>query len=53
MQLSERPIDHGKESNFPNRSHSIRFHYIDTPTARQAVAKHAAEVVLDQQGRDP
>ena len=31
----------------------LRPHYIDTPTARQAVAKHAAEVeVLDQQVRE-
>ena len=44
------PWDHGKESNFPTDRIQLRPHYIDTPTARQAVAKHAAEVeVLDQQ----
>ena len=44
------PWDHGEESNFPVDEMQLRPHYIDTPTARQAVAKHAAEVeVLDQQ----
>ena len=47
------PWDHGKESNFPTDRIQLRPHYIDTPTARQAVAKHAAEVeVLDQQVRE-
>lgn len=47
------PWDHGKESNYPLEKVSLRPHYIDTPTARQAVAKHAAEVeVLDQQVRE-
>ena len=44
------PWDHGKESNYPVGKVNLRPHYIDTPAARQAVAKHAAEVeVLDQQ----
>jgi N-sulfoglucosamine sulfohydrolase len=44
------PWDHGKESNFPTDQIQLRPHYVDTPAARQAVAKHAAEVeVLDQQ----
>ena len=47
------PWDHGKESNFPTDRIQLRPHYIDTPSARQAVAKHAAEVeVLDQQVRE-
>ena len=47
------PWDHGKESNFPTEKVQLRPHYVDTPTARQAVAKHAAEVeVLDQQVRE-
>ncbi len=47
------PWDHGEESNFPVDEIQLRPHYIDTPTARQAVAKHAAEVeVLDQQVRE-
>jgi uncharacterized sulfatase len=47
------PWDHGKESNFPTDQIQLRPHYIDTPAARQAVAKHAAEVeVLDQQVRE-
>lgn len=47
------PWDHGKESNYPVGKVNLRPHYIDTPTARQAVAKHAAEVeVLDQQVRE-
>jgi uncharacterized sulfatase len=47
------PWDHGKETNFPTDRIQLRPHYIDTPTARQAVAKHAAEVeVLDQQVRE-
>ena len=47
------PWDHGKESNYPVGKVNLRPHYIDTPAARQAVAKHAAEVeVLDQQVRE-
>lgn len=47
------PWDHGEEANFPTEGINLRPHYIDTPTARQAVAKHAAEVeVLDQQVRE-
>jgi len=47
------PWEHGKESNFPTDQIQLRPHYIDTPAARQAVAKHAAEVeVLDQQVRE-
>ena len=47
------PWDHGKESNYPLEKVNLRPHYIDTPAARQAVAKHAAEVeVLDQQVRE-
>jgi uncharacterized sulfatase len=47
------PWDHGKESNFPLGKVELRPHYVDTPGARQAVAKHAAEVeVLDQQVRE-
>ena len=47
------PWDHGKESNYPLEQVNLRPHYIDTPAARQAVAKHAAEVeVLDQQVRE-
>ena len=44
------PWDHGEESRFPVSDINLRPHYIDSPAARQAVAKHAAEVeVLDQQ----
>ena len=44
------PWDHGQESNFPDESINLRPHYIDSPSTRQAVAKHSAEVeVLDQQ----
>ena len=47
------PWDHGKESNFPSDKIQLRPHYVDTPAARQAMAKHAAEVeVLDQQVRE-
>jgi len=47
------PWDHGKESHFPTDQIQLRPHYVDTPVARQAVAKHAAEVeVLDQQVRE-
>ena len=47
------PWDHGDESLFPVDEVHLRPHYIDTPTARQAVAKHAAEVaVLDQQVKE-
>ena len=47
------PWDHGRESNFPTAQIELRPHYIDTPSARLAVAKHAAEVeVLDQQVRE-
>ena len=47
------PWDHGNESNYPVEKVNLRPHYIDTPAARQAVAKHAAEVeVLDQQVRE-
>ena len=47
------PWDHGKESNFPAGNIRVRPHYLDTPTARQAMAKHAAEVeVLDRQVRE-
>jgi uncharacterized sulfatase len=47
------PWDHGKEANFPLADIQLRPHYIDSPAARQAVAKHAAEVeVLDQQVRE-
>ena len=47
------PWDHGKESHFPADQIQLRPHYVDTPAARQAVAKHAAEVeVLDQQVRE-
>jgi N-sulfoglucosamine sulfohydrolase len=47
------PWDHGKESNYPLEKVNLRPHYIDTPAARKAVAKHAAEVeVLDQQVRE-
>ena len=47
------PWDHGKKSNYPLEKVNLRPHYIDTPAARQAVAKHAAEVeVLDQQVRE-
>ncbi len=47
------PWDHGKESNYPLEKVKLRPHYIDTPAARQAVAKHAAEVeVLDKQVRE-
>ena len=47
------PWDHGDETNFPVDEINLRPHYIDTPAARQAVAKHAAEVeVLDQQVRE-
>lgn len=47
------PWDHGKESNYPLEKVNLRPHYVDTPTARQAVAKHAAEVeVLDRQVRE-
>ena len=47
------PWDHGKESNYPLEKVNLRPHYVDTPAARQAVAKHAAEVeVLDQQVRE-
>ncbi len=44
------PWDHGDETNFSISGGSLRPHYIDSPSARKAVAKHAAEVeVLDQQ----
>jgi len=47
------PWDHGKESNFPTDQIQLRPHYVDTPAARKAVAKHAAEVeVLDRQVRE-
>jgi N-sulfoglucosamine sulfohydrolase len=47
------PWDHGKESNFPLKKIELRPHYVDTPGARQAAAKHAAEVeVLDRQVRE-
>ena len=47
------PWDHGKESNFPINEIELRPHYVDTPGARQAVAKHAAEVeVLDRQVKE-
>lgn len=47
------PWDHGEESNIPPDTINLRPHYVDTPSARQAVAKHAAEVeVLDQQVRE-
>ena len=47
------PWDHGKESNFPINKIKLRPHYVDTPGARQAVAKHAAEVeVLDRQVKE-
>jgi len=47
------PWDHGKESNFPTDKLKLPPHYIDTPAARQAIAKHAAEVeVLDRQVGD-
>ena len=47
------PWDHGKESNFPINEIKLRPHYVDTPGARQAVAKHAAEVeVLDRQVKE-
>ena len=47
------PWDHGRESNFPTDQIELRPHYVDTPSARLAVAKHAAEVeVLDQQVRE-
>lgn len=47
------PWDHGDEANFPVERIALRPHYVDTPAARQAVAKHAAEVeVLDQQVRE-
>ena len=47
------PWDHGMETNFPDKEINLRPHYIDTPAARQAVAKHAAEVeILDQQIRE-
>lgn len=47
------PWDHGDETNFPVDEINLRPHYIDTPAARQAMAKHAAEVeVLDQQVRE-
>ena len=47
------PWDHGKESNFQTSQIQLRPHYVDTPAARQAVAKHAAEVeVLDRQVRE-
>ncbi len=44
------PWDHGEESHFPVESLQLPAHYVDSSAARQAVAKHAAEVeVLDQQ----
>jgi N-sulfoglucosamine sulfohydrolase len=44
------PWDHGNAANYPLADISLRPHYIDTPAARQSVARHAAEVeVLDQQ----
>jgi len=44
------PWDHGGEALFPTENLKLRPHYVDTPTTRQAMAKHAAEVeVLDQQ----
>lgn len=47
------PWDHGEETNFPVDAINLRPHYVDTPAARQAMAKHAAEVeVLDQQVRE-
>lgn len=47
------PWDHGEESHFPVDDINLRPHYVDTPAARQAVRKHAAEVeVLDQQVRE-
>jgi N-sulfoglucosamine sulfohydrolase len=47
------PWDHGEESRFPVEGINLRPHYVDTPAARQAMAKHAAEVeVLDQQVRE-
>jgi len=47
------PWDHGKETNFSITKTTLRPHYVDTPAARQAMAKHAAEVeVLDQQVRE-
>ena len=47
------PWDHGEESNFPVENISVHPHYVDTPAARQAIQKHAAEVeVLDQQVRE-
>ena len=47
------PWDHGDEGRFPLAGLALRPHYIDSPAARQSVAKHAAEVeVLDQQVRE-
>jgi N-sulfoglucosamine sulfohydrolase len=44
------PWDHGEESHFQVDGIRLRSHYIDTPSTRQAMAKHAAEVeILDQQ----
>ena len=47
------PWNHGEETNFSIQRNTLRPHYIDTPSTRQAVAKHAAEVeILDQQIRE-
>ena len=47
------PWDHGEERNFSITESTLRPHYVDTPAARQAMGKHAAEVeVLDHQVRE-
>lgn len=47
------PWDLGDENNFPEDSLQLPPHYIDTPSARRSIAKHAAEVeLLDQQVGD-
>lgn len=47
------PWDHGEEGAFPVETLALRPHYVDSPTTRQAMAKHAAEVeVLDQQVKE-
>jgi len=47
------PWDHGRERHYPLGDINLRPHYVDSPAARQAVAKHAAEVeVLDRQVKE-
>jgi len=40
------PWDLGDAAQFPTSSLELPAHYIDTPTAREAIARHAAEVEL-------